>query len=82
MELFSVCRFLPLVRLMMSNWFQWGAEVTSSEHQGALAVVTVVVVVVAGAEAGTVGGQAALPAHRAAVASQIQPEGDSRGQHT
>lgn len=66
---------------MMLNWFQWEAEVTSSEHQGALAVVTVVVVVIAGAEAGTVGGQAALPAHRAAVASQVQPGGDSRGQH-
>lgn len=76
-----MCLFLPLVQVMIVNWFQWGAEVTSSEHQGTLAVVAVVVVLVAGAEAGTVGGQAALPAHRAAVASQIQPEGDSRGQH-
>lgn len=48
--------------------------VTSSEHQGTFAVVTAVVVLVAGAEAGPVGGQAALPPRRAAVASQIQPE--------
>lgn len=49
-------------------------SLTSCEHQGTLAVVAVVVVVVSGAEAGAVRDQAALPAGRAAVASQVQPE--------
>lgn len=49
-------------------------RVTSSEHQGTFAVVTVVVVLVPGAEAGPVGRQAALPPRCAAVTSQIQSE--------
>ena len=49
---------------------------TSSEHQGTLAVVTVVVVLVSGAEAGPMGGQTALCPCCPAVTSQIQPEGD------
>lgn len=49
-------------------------DVTSSEHQGTFAVVTVVVVLVSGAEPGAVCGQTALPPRRAAVAPQIQPD--------
>lgn len=49
---------------------------TSSEHHGTFAVFTVVVVFVSGAEAGPVGGQAALLSCCATVTSQIQPEGE------
>lgn len=49
-------------------------DVTSSEHQGTFAVVTVVVVLVSGAETGPMGDQAALPPCCTAVTSQIQPE--------
>lgn len=49
---------------------------TSSEHHGTFAVFTVVVVFVSGAEAGPVGGQAALFPCCATVTSQIQPEGE------
>lgn len=49
-------------------------DVTSSEHQGTFTVVTVVVVLVSGAEAGPMCDQAALLPCGTAVASQIQPE--------
>lgn len=49
---------------------------TSSEHQGTFAVVTVVVVLVSGAEAGAVRHQAALPPGSSTITSQIQPDGE------
>lgn len=55
---------------------QAGGGVTSGEHQGTFAVVTVVVVLVPGAETGPVGGQAALRPRCAAVTSHIQPGGE------
>lgn len=55
---------------------------TSSEHHGTFAVFTVVVVFVSGAEAGAVGGQAALLPCCATVTSQIQPEGEETHRRT
>lgn len=55
---------------------------TSSEHHGTFAVFTVVVVFVSGAEAGPVGGQAALLPCCATVTSQIQPEGEETHRRT
>lgn len=56
------------------NLFRDGDEFTSCEHQGTFTVVTVVVVLVPGAESSTLGGNAALPPRRSAVALQVQPE--------
>lgn len=47
------------------------SEFTSCEHQSTFAVIAVVVVLVPGAESGPLGGDAALPARRAAVTSQV-----------